>query len=167
MTDRLYSCKHSPDGKHAIDPLTKGCRYCHRTVSYPADVGWNVPAHDPDTFMAADAPYAHALKAEIEQGVELAASLWRDEDADVNDVKLGPRRETLDAFAKEETARIADIVYATMAADDAPCRAQEDEIDCCDSGPRWLCERPKGHSGQHMAWDDFPKRVLYEGGAWD
>lgn len=56
MTDRPYSCKHSPDGKHRVANLE--CQYCHRTVTYLTDMGWNVPAHDPD---------------------------WHDQEADVND----------------------------------------------------------------------------------
>lgn len=65
MTDRLHSCKDSPNGRHSIDPLTKGCCFCHRTVSYLTDIGWNVPAHDPD---------AH-----------LGGTEWQDEEADIND----------------------------------------------------------------------------------
>lgn len=67
MTDRLHSCKDSPTGRHAIDPLTKGCRFCHRTVGYLADIGWNAPALDPDAHLGStEAP-------------------WKDEEADVND----------------------------------------------------------------------------------
>lgn len=48
MTDRPYSCKASPDGKHHIVPGEHGCHYCHRSVSYLTDMGWNVPKLDPD-----------------------------------------------------------------------------------------------------------------------
>ena len=48
MTDRIHSCKDSPDGRHKVVAGEHGCHYCHRTVSYLMDMGWNTPAHDPD-----------------------------------------------------------------------------------------------------------------------
>ena len=69
MTDRLHSCKESPDGKHHIvtEPT---CRYCHRTVSYLNDMGWNAPKVDPDAVEASwdqeadvnDSPSARFLR---------------------------------------------------------------------------------------------------------
>lgn len=45
MTDRLHSCKDSPDGKHHCEGTTVPwmCRYCHRTVAYLTDQGWRAP----------------------------------------------------------------------------------------------------------------------------
>ena len=33
-------------------------------------------------------------------------------------------------------------------------------------GSNWNCERPAGHSGNHMAWTDYERRILYTGGQW-
>ena len=65
MTDRLHSCKESPDGRHQTDGWM--CIFCHRTLTFLLDqgAGWNAPAVDPD---------AH-----------LGAQEWQDEEADVND----------------------------------------------------------------------------------
>lgn len=60
MTDHPYSCKHSPNGKHKVIAGSVECAYCHRTLSYLMDLGWNVPAHDPD---------------------------WHDQEVDINDTK--------------------------------------------------------------------------------
>jgi hypothetical protein len=66
MTDRIHSCKESPDGKHRIVPGEYGCYYCHRTVSYLQDMGWNAPLHDPDQWDheadVNDAPSARFLQ---------------------------------------------------------------------------------------------------------
>lgn len=67
MTDRIHSCKDSPDGRHYTDLTGRYCGYCHRTVSHLQDMGWNAPAHDPDTLSDATG--------------------WRDEEADINDAK--------------------------------------------------------------------------------
>lgn len=68
MTDH---CKESPTGRHmlstAFGPI---CRYCCRTVDYLRDLGWNVPAQDPDLLPDATAG-------------------WRDEEADVNTQRTG------------------------------------------------------------------------------
>lgn len=67
MTDRLRSCKDSPDGRHEMNPISRICVHCHRTVGYLTDLGWNAPALDPDAHMGA-----------TESG-------WQDEEADTND----------------------------------------------------------------------------------
>ncbi|HZR25274.1 MAG TPA: hypothetical protein VFA59_16885 [Vicinamibacterales bacterium] len=65
MTDRIHSCKHSPNGKHLVRRVDsfscRVCVYCLRSVpSYsksstpvPQSVGWNVPADDPDAHIGA------------------------------------------------------------------------------------------------------------------
>ena len=55
-------------------------------------------------------------------------------------------------------------------APDAPRRATTaPEKGCgheCPSGPvHWSCERQHGHTGNHMAWSDYPT-TLYSGGEW-
>lgn len=66
MTDRLHSCKESPDGRHRPSEHSGWfCRYCCRTFDYLRDMGWNAPRHDPDALSDATG--------------------WRDEEADVND----------------------------------------------------------------------------------
>lgn len=61
MTDRLHSCKQSPDGRHHYTARSEivsvwrfTCRFCgsdrpDAVVVTPA--GWNVPAHDPDAHL--------------------------------------------------------------------------------------------------------------------
>lgn len=51
-------CAKSPTGTHVMPSSATCCHFCHRTASYLLDLGWNVPAHDPD---------------------------WCDQEADVND----------------------------------------------------------------------------------
>jgi hypothetical protein len=62
MTDRLWSCKESPDGKHLFvatgqTPPRVTCRFCawempptHRAAPLE-QAGWNAPAIDPDAHL--------------------------------------------------------------------------------------------------------------------
>lgn len=58
MTDRIHSCRQSPNGRHRFTVSPLMCDYCSRTTTYLTDMGWNAPAVDPD---------------------------WVDQEADVND----------------------------------------------------------------------------------
>lgn len=57
-----------------------------------------------------------------------------------------------------------------------PAQLDQGEAECDHRSPRklgrsWFCERPKGHTGTHMAWQKHTSRgdretKLYEGGEW-
>lgn len=54
----------------------------------------------------------------------------------------------------------------------SPRRPEGAELGCKaygngdESSFKWACERQAGHSGDHMAWDDYETRTLYAGGRW-
>lgn len=53
-----------------------------------------------------------------------------------------------------------------------PRPAHDGEIGCASvgrggkRGVKWSCDRPAGHPGNHMAWDDYESGKLYAGGEW-
>ncbi len=54
MTDRPHACKDSPTGQHKVLPYAYTCRFCQRSLAHLRDIGWNVPAHDPDAHLGAE-----------------------------------------------------------------------------------------------------------------
>ncbi len=47
--------------------------------------------------------------------------------------------------------------------DPGACHSKSPKIG--DKASTWLCEREAGHSGDHMAWEEYP-HTFYKGGVW-
>ncbi len=63
-----------------------------------------------------------------------------------------------------EAARLQGALGGPVVAE--PRRKLAHEAECGVDSHRWGCERQQGHFGNHMAWEDYDNRILYNGGSW-
>lgn len=94
MTDRLRSCKDSPDGRHSAAVDSFICRYCHRSMSYLMDHGLPTP-QNPKSYVGTPSQFEQDVACVRRHYGDKVADAWAK--SRVSTVTTEPTYETSDA----------------------------------------------------------------------